>query len=105
MLALSMFKSQSPPANEATPALTFFAVLDILKNRHFISAEFAQKILEHSSPPSAPKISLAAIEAARKLGDIQASQPETDLCMDISYFTDEDETPPEQETKRFRCDS
>lgn len=103
MLALSMFQSQPPPANETTTALMFIAVLEILKNRHFISAEFVQKIMEHVSPPSAPKISLAAIEAEETLASLEYSSPGTNLCMDMSYFTDEDETP-KKDAKRTKCD-
>ena len=99
---------------ERIDAIVF--VLDALKNKHFISAEFAQKIVDQypgsfggvmqwSSPVSfVPTLSLAAIEAESTLGSLEYPNPGTDLRMDISYFTDEDETP-EQDTKRSKCNS
>jgi hypothetical protein len=83
---------------------TIIAVLGTLSNRGFISAEFAQKIVVHYPRPPAPTISLAAIEAEAPFGSLGDSNPGTDLCMDISYFTDEDETP-EPDAKRFRFNS
>ncbi|MDF1684005.1 MAG: hypothetical protein P1U36_05030 [Legionellaceae bacterium] len=76
---------------------TIVAVLGALNNRGFISAGFTQTIIEHYPRPPAPTISLAAIEA-------EDSSQETDLCMDMSYFTDDDETP-EPDAKRARFNS
>lgn len=85
---------------------SILAVLGRFKNRGYISEVFYQQLVEHYPRPplSTPTISLAAIEAEAPFGSLGDSNPGTDLCMDISYFTDEDETP-EPDVKRLRYNS